>query len=116
MAIVNWLLLLLLLMLVELTKLVMLLLRGGSMRLPELLRLLETTTITHWLLLLGTEARIHDRGTVESQASEWVWCLLCGLLLLLLLLLHIHVCKEAAIVLSWMLLLLMLLGSIRSSS
>ena len=115
MAIVNW--LLLLLMLVELTKLVMLLLRGGSMRLPELLRLLETTTITHWLLLLGIEARIHDRGTVESQASEWVRCLLCGLLLLLLLLLlHIHVCKEAAIVLSWMLLLLMLLGSIRSSS
>ena len=87
------------------------------MRLPELLRLLETTTITHWLLLLGTEARIHDRGTVESQASEWVWCLLCGLLLLLLLLLlHIHVCKEAAIVLSWMLLLLLLLGSIRSST
>lgn len=81
------------------------------MRLPELLRLLETATITHWLLLLGTEARIHDRGTVESQASEWVWCLLCGLLLLLLL--HIHVCKEVAIVLSWMLLLL--LGSISSS-
>ena len=82
------------------------------MRLPELLRLLEATTITHWLLLLGTEARIHDRGTVESQASEWVWCLLCGLLLLLLL--HIHVCKDVAVVLSWMLLLL--LGSIRSST